>query len=652
MGDLLKIFATRSPATGGQRLTVMLDGAMDVEPPGAEIDLAPFASAACRRVRQDYPIDLYRFARESGLLDLPGWLGRVTAYWFAPLSEKSALRAPLIEQLYELCLVEAVIQSLRPNEMRVATFDDAMFRGLRDIGRRYGVRVETTAAGPPQDGRRRRAQGWRSGFSRLSRNLRSLVRTRLGLLAREWRTWWRLRRQAAEVMDRLEKSGRPLAVFYTRYPVLWEFPRDGLPRERNVGTLPEFLKRAGYDIVYAAVLSEPSGAVADVRILRAEARRLGIVFLESLVSFQEFVGSYLDVSLLVRYLRWRWSHRRGLSAVFGGLDVCDLALRQCDRDFLSAGEILGNYARAYAYERFARRYRPAIVFHPFEYQPMERAVYAGVKSGYARTVVVGLQTGMFSSNRPSWYYGDGEVSMPGALPAGHASLFPDYLSVYGSLARSVFESQCPPERILATGPIRYPDLGPEAGRAESVAVLDGVPEGIWILLGGSIDRDETLELMRAGVELAEKYPEAFLLIKFHHHNPMHTEWARMAEQTGCDRARVFEVDLRMLLRGARVALLGSSTSLVVEAISHGCMPVVLQSPERYAFGCAVDVEDAVFICADRTALVDAVGQCIAQAQGWRDRCRHWAIALERLASPLDGRQNERLFEALRARGAL
>jgi len=651
----LRLSATLERASA-TRLSVRLLDVAGGDGQGKPLDLVRYVDEAHAVVRAQYPAFIHRVVRDAGLLEIHAWAGSIAAYWLAPLSEKSPFRTPLIEDLYHLALIDAAVREHAPEELVVTTDDDALFRAVESLGQQAGVHVARAgglaAASSPAMSRApvRRVGPWLRLLGRARRagaTVALIARRRAGLVREQWKTWRALRGQADDVLAAGTRSPRPLVALYTRFPVLWDFAGDA-PRERNFGTLPAFLASQGYDTVYAAVLSRPLSA-AEAPGVREEARRLRVVFLESLLSWREFVLAYLDLGVLWRYLRWRVGPGRRVEARFAGWDVGALVLRACDRDFLGGVEIVTNLMKAHALRRFSRCYRPRAVFHPFEYQPMERALYAGVKSGAPEATVVGLQTGMLSSNRASWFYADGEVSMPGRLPARTAAPFPDFLAVYGHLAHAVFARQCPPDRILLSGPIRYPGLWAKAAAPEAAEDTDRA--GI-LVLGGPL-AGETRALLEAAVAVARQWPALSLIVKFHQHNAMHREWADIAQREGGTRYELFEGDVTAVMPRCRVVLLpSSSTSAAVEAMAHGVMPVVLAEPVRYNVGPVADMQDGVFVCGDARALADAVRESLEETAGARMRRKTWPDVLERMAAPLDDKQNDRLVAALQARGAL
>jgi hypothetical protein len=459
-----------------------------------------------------------------------------------------------------------------------------------------------------------------------------------------------VRGQAAAVMSEVSRSGRPLAAFYTRYPILWENSDDERVRERNFGTFPEFLRKRGFEVVNPAVLSLSAAELRPrLAAVLGQVEWLRVVFLESLLSFTEFASAYLGIAHAWRYLTWR-RRLRGWPIEFGGLDVKELVLRDLDDDFLFHPELPVNVARAYALRRFCRCYAPRAVCYPFEFQPMERAVYAGVKAGSPSTAIVGIQPGVFFSGWLSYVYARGEVPLGQGTGTWDQAPLPDYLASYGTLFHERLASQCDPGRLLLTGAIRYSDVQTETRQGDASTDL-AVPGEIKLLLIGSPFREETIRLLEVAVELARVHPELFLLVKFHYHVPLHTEWERLANGSGCTRFKIFDDDLASLLRVAPVALMGS-TSAVAEAIAMGCMPVVFHPGDEFTYCPALDIREAVFLCRDTGGVMDAVGACIGRTEAYWERRRAWPDALEKMFYRLDGRQDERLFEELRSRGVL
>jgi len=158
-------------------LDVHLDGTPG--PGGAiPVDLALFADAAHQRLRDRYSAFVQDFARETGLLDIPGWRGLVAAYWLVPFSERSPMRTRLIERLYHLTLLDLAIRKHQPREVSVAGADEKLWRVITRLVGMHGIASRTAAptAGVPPPGARRSGR-----IGRLAVGADRIVRTRVRL---------------------------------------------------------------------------------------------------------------------------------------------------------------------------------------------------------------------------------------------------------------------------------------------------------------------------------------------------------------------------------------------------------------------------------------------------------------------------------------
>src|SRR5437879_2038118 len=103
------------------------------------LDASPFVPVAERRIREGLPRLLHDFATVTGLLDLYHWRGRVSIFWFLPISEMSRFRTPLVDQLYQLALIDAALESSRFTAIVLLTSDEEFAGCVRRVAERRGV---------------------------------------------------------------------------------------------------------------------------------------------------------------------------------------------------------------------------------------------------------------------------------------------------------------------------------------------------------------------------------------------------------------------------------------------------------------------------------------------------------------------------------
>jgi hypothetical protein len=278
---------------------------------------------------------------------------------------------------------------------------------------------------------------------------------------------------------------------------------------------------------------------------------------------------------------------------------------------------------------------------------MERAVWCGVKS--ARNIpVVGLQTGLLASNQMGFAFPAEETRAK--LESVNASPLPDVIAAYGTHLYSYLVSRLPSDRVCLSGAVRYPHLSEEG--AVDVAAFRrqrGLPDGMtYILVTTPIDPDESSRVVEGAFSMAKEYPDTFLLFKLHYHLPIYGEITRAAAQYGCNRYKIFDSDLPLLLRLASISICGSS-SVGVEAIASGCMPMVFRSTAGMSTNPMLEVPRAAFFWNSVDELRQGIQACLELSPEYDTRRRAWPEAIAAHLYRLDGDANSRLYEFLQRR---
>lgn len=544
-------------------------------------DVAALADQAARRMRGQLPEWMWTFARESGLAALETW-------WYMPLSETSPQRSHVLRELYWLTLVRLLLQTKRFTEL-VWHGDDALIaNAMRDVAAAEGVRITVDVLEQPR---------------------RSLVRALAGRIA------FGLRELALAIAMRVlrfAKSTRGAqALLYTRFPVLWE--RD---RERMYGTWPDHLEAHGKRCAYLALYSGGLGGIAA-------ARRAHVVFALRVVSLAFLIRAHFSPRVLLRYASWR---RRVGRVDYDGFEVGALLRRELDRDALSV-EVPQARLLAEAVATLVRNERSIRdVFYPFEFQPPERALTAGARRGGARAI--GLQTGLFTSNQFGFLFPPGLAAQ---------APMPDLLAAYGELPYKTFARQLGADRVVLSGPIRYPTLLRAPHERKPV-------DGVRVLVTTSTIREESLPLLESAFAVAARHRELSLVFRFHYHLLLHAEVAAAAAKHGVAYAMSEGTLHDELLRSTAIVTGGSSTG--IEAIALGCMPLVYRTIGRMDPNPMIDVPDAVFFWQTADDLDRSLQSVTGRDADFESRRRNWPDALR--AHLGDGQRdpNECLYQRL------
>lgn len=596
----------------------------EVSPP----DLLRFAEAAAVRIQREFGDWLWRWVEKEGADNLDMRPGPVSWWWLAPLSEKSHMRSPLIRELYWLTLLTDVLAAYPVRSVRWIGDDRLIGNVAAELVRGRGIACELDVLSAPR-------------FSGLARSCAS----RLKWTASQIIIWGLLKLRPISS----KPAQMPAALLYSRFPVLWEESRQGW-RERMYGDWAEYLREKGVSVGYAAVYS---GTILQLfrrrREFQKECEQQGIQLLEPTLSLQNLLGIHFSGRLWWRY--WCWRRKLRAEPVrYSNVDISPIFWREMDRSALS-GEVLFNEAIIAGFRRLLHAQGlPNAVFHPFEYQPMERAVAAGVRAS-GIVPIIGLQTGLFTANQLGLSLSADELRRSSAelrrAPA------PDILAAYGELPYRIYVDRLGRDRVCLSGAVRYPRLGIvesfDAGVFQREHDLPKIAEFIFVATPAG--RDEAMPVLAAAFAVAAETPTAFLLIKFHYHSLLPREVSQLAAEYGISRYRMFDADLYKLIQFAPVMITGGS-SICLEALALGTMPVVYVTPGEMSFNPALEVPQAVFLWHTVQELKCALRSCIDKDADYEARRKAWPKAVAAQLFKLDGRANERLFEFLRERHVL
>lgn len=596
----------------------------EVSPP----NLAGLAEAAAIRIQREFGDWLWNWVESRGAAGLDMRPGPVSWWWLTPLSEKSPLRSPLICELYWLTLLSGILAEQPVRCVRWIGDDRLVAEAAARLVRNLGIECQVEVHSAPR-------------FSGLPR----LFASRLKWTASQMMIWILLKlRPVGSTPARM-----PAALLYSRFPVLWEETSQGW-RERMYGDWPDYLRARAETVGYAAVYS---GSLWQLFRRGDEFRMVcakhGIQILESALSLGDMIRIHFSGRLWWRYWRWRRKLRSG-SVFYNNQAIGPLFWREMDRSALS-GELLFNEAIITGIRRLLHSQgEPKAVFHPFEYQPMERAVAAGVRS-IGAVPVVGLQTGLFTSNQLGLALAADELRRSPA--ESDRAPAPDILAAYGELPYAIYLNRLGRDRVCLSGAVRYPRLGMvESFDATAFRHQHELPEGaVFIFVATPAGWDEALPILTAAFAFAAGTPRVFLLLKFHYHLLLHHEVTQLAREYGVSRYRIFAGDLYKLLRLAPVLLSGGS-STCIEALALGTMPVVYVSPGEMSFNPALEVPQAVFLWHTVQELKSALHSCLIKNAAYVARREAWPIAVAAHLFRLDGRANDRLYEFLRAQHVL
>jgi hypothetical protein len=370
-----------------------------------------------------------------------------------------------------------------------------------------------------------------------------------------------------------------------------------------------------------------------------------------------FVHSYVRfVEVLRAYLRTGWGSQladslqkiRQGSFQFDHIDVTELLHRELVQEAWNT-TIPQSILLAKATQAVCTRARTfTCALHAFEFQPVEKAFTLGVKLTDSRLPVIGLQTSLIGKNHLGYRFLPEHVrTYTGGIQSSHAPL-PDYVATYGTSAHNMLEKLLGRKRVTITGPVRYPYLRVASDRERRTAEanlqqrLNLEHETVPVLLALTSLWGESETIMNWALSLGQEHPGLFFLVRFHYWADLSGKLQARAEQIGFSRYAMAQENLHQQLLACRLMITGTS-SIGVEAMVSGCMPVVYRSNGMYAYGPVYDVADGVYFFNNEKELDASIQEGLQEGRGYRSRKERWPGLLERHCHKLDGRSSSRLY---------
>lgn len=600
---------------------------------------ADHAQVATARVRDWLPEALHHYALASGLMDFYRWRGRVSIWWFMSLSEMSSLRSELIHELYRLALIAEVARTERPSVIYMLV-DDALFAAaVADISRTLGIETQVTFQSRHRSGRltlRDVVHVLPLELYRFVVMPLYLLRSLLLVFIVRCSGLAGYRSEAARAAD--------CWLGFTWFPLHWQM--DGVANrmtDRVLGNALESLHHNGQQVVYVATASFGWWtAFKDRRWLRSVLQANRIVLIDGFLRPSDVLRVHVKPAWLAAYRRWRQT-RRPVRLTFEGADVTALLLREVDKDVYGF-DIQTNVLTAVGSMRLLEtleRARGAI--HGFEYQPIERAFEVGLREVDGRIPIVGIQTAMASINQMGYLFPSGRTESPP---------LPDFMVAYSRHIFAALAERLGSNRVRLTGDLRYPYLIPmrstsdEPGRRREVRErlagqlgLDN--DRVWLLAALPIDSVEASRLLRMIVAATARRNDVAVLFRCHYQN-------RIEPAIRCSGMRAYAIangSLPDLLLACRAVITGAS-SIIVEAIAAGRLPIVYSPSNEYSASPGADLPEAILTFETTQELGVCLDECLSEGSEYLRRREHWPAAADLMLGDGDGQALERFHQFL------
>lgn len=587
--------------------------------------LIPLCDQAMARVRDVFPSWLWKWVNDQDLLNIHRWMPSTSWWWYSELSEMSPLRSHLIRQLYWLTLYRMILQAHQP--LRVVWMgDDAdLAQSAKAIAEQCGIPFL-----------------FQRSFSFSKQAVFYAWLRRIYFSFKKMMTWCLVR-----LFYRLGADTHAKVLLTTRVPAQWEWSTD-VQKERMYGSWPAYLESQHVSTTFVGYFEGSFRSLIQRQPLQDLIQRGRIILLELVGTWQDLLSAHFPFLFFIRYYAWHFQ-RRHLSVTWDGIPITPLWWDELSRNVWNI-ELASDIFLAKSWNRYLRAHpQTQLIFQPFEFQPLERAMLSGIPADHA-VHAVGVQTGLWCTNQMGFSFLKEQVIVQSQarldLASGRAPV-PDALAAYGKLPYDVFEERLGKDRVCWSGPIRYEPAQITPQDLQSFQTKQGFSKQFYyVLVTTSIDRSESQAILEMAYAWLQKQPDAFLLIKTHYLNPM-SELIQTFHPREMERIRIFQDQLAVLLHHADVVVTGG-TSVAVEAIQIKKVPLIYRHPGIIFTSPLLDVPEAAYYWQTLSELESCMRSSRAHDATHVQRLAHREKVLELHFSPFDDLQNQRLGKFIKA----
>jgi len=486
-------------------------------------------------------------------------------WWFLEISEKSAYRGLLINRMYDLALVQSILDSGTYQRVWICLEDQVLGRVMRDGLERLSCTVIIVKSAG--------SIAKRGVVSWMCMHLRNALG--VGML---------------HLLQRLLIFGLRIPIvrlppphsllFFTFYPRMWSAPYQKEASEWFFGALPNYLP-THVPHYYAIWLTAWPGEIWKKRKeLRSFFLSQKAFLLAPLVGLKSLMGLLgprwwmLHVLLSDKWLR-------SAALRFGPFDVGEMVGDELHRS-LASSEFSRDLLLVHAWRRLTTAVPVAAVLYRLEFQPFENAILYG---SLGRTRTIAFQHSIFGKNYLPYHFNPGEFaqsSVPGSMP------LPDVILVSGEYGRAVmlrngYSSKC----VEVCGPLRYRSffarVKQQRGGQKGTGVRHDARVTKLLVVATSVSRPDAEGLLEALAACVDALGNTAIVFRSHPALPLEEQFEKLVGSRLARSQYRFLTSTEELydaLALADGAVMNHST-VMIEALELGVVPIIFESGAVY-----------------------------------------------------------------------
>jgi len=589
------------------------------------VDVERLAESSSRSVIEFIPPFIYEFPKKKmlpgsrSILDILRYKD-INFWWFNKMPEKGALWSKLIKRLYSFDLIISQCGRQEYDEIWMDCGDIE----LAELLKRNQSKLPDIKAARGRGGAGKKET--KSILSSAHNNLRIFISAAIKTMI-------------VRYAGKSSRSGqkKPEVAFFSFYPLFWS--RDGKKESFFANAPKRVLENEG--VVYLTWFSMGAGQLfkkardyfdPDLAPVR--------VPLEAYLGLRDYLSTFF--SLLAYFFKASaiFLCRRRIKAYYKGFDISNIAADELLRG-LSGQEAAMCLLIKRAFENYCSKNPLRAVVFRAEFQPHERALVFAAKG---RCPSIAFQHQAIGRNFLQYFFPKEEIT--GAYEKrGDPDVQPlaDKYLAAGTYPRDVLVSSgFRDEDLKIAGPVRYSGLVEYLKSAKSRIGLRKkygyAQDQKLVLVTPPAAKGEVQNFAMALAKAAEglKGGCAFLF-KSHPVFKFNDEIERIIKEHCPGMKREYledSVNLNDYLTMSDCLVL-SGTTVGIEAICLGTMPVLLDNPNIFSLNPLTEIKDALFLVSDHGGLRAAITSAIGDDDSCRTIKANWPRAIEKIFYNID-----------------
>lgn len=606
-----------------------------------------WSEEAQKQVRELVPGLIYRFPREEfkpgiNLLKMFRLADGSNFWWFLEISEKGALRTPLIKRLYYWEIIKAALKDQNYKEIWLDLKDAILIRTLRSNQKRLpALKVISPGA------RNIRSELESSAvFFVINCGLRA-VKEMLRVIGR------RFVLRVIGKGNRQKLPSRSMA-FFSFFPYFWIKSTGRGMIENFFREVPSWIKLYN-PVGFVVWLSWGPLELWKNRAMLGSVNSM--ILMENYLKGHDFILVFKEIMIyLIRAIKYRLNVRKHIRVIRDDWDLTEMVRDELDYSLINAEAVRCFWIKA-AIRQLTKLNQLAALVYRIEFQPHERALEYGARDN-CRTIALQHQAiarnhlqYFFPKDEMTQYYHDKQNS--DGLP------LPYRFVVAGEYPYEVLRSGgVPAEALRLCGPLRYAGLinylKNPGSKSELRRKYDYPRSQTIYLIATPSARDEMSVFMNTLLRvLKELESQDLFLFKSHPVFKHDTEIADMIKRLYPQMQYQFladEVNLCELLRLSD-ALLLTGTTVGVEAICLGTVPILFDIDSTFSLNPLLEIKEACLWVKNAKELKRAL-QAIKDESNLKEVKSHWKDAIGKAFYDIANDPRKRFVDILAQEGIL